>query len=122
MNQQKPKHDLERIKKICEQYLEGIDASSISFPTQRKSLDCVVEIMGCDLPQATEVCLKGILKLQPEDFSQRFVMWDNPKDIADVYGLENYEFYDWYVKFALYEDNGEYHLEEFSFHLPVNDL
>lgn len=120
---QEPIYDLEQVKKICERCLESTDTERfINFIAPSRSLQCIVEVIGCKPSEATKICIQGILQLQPNDFSHRTLQWDT---VADVYGLENYLNNDWYVKFTLYadEENGDhFKLEEISFHPPKKDL
>ena len=112
-----PKHNLEAVKSLCRR-----GAGGVTFTARTKSLDCIVTVLKCEPDEAVEACLQGILLLQPRDFSHRLMQWNDVDCIADVYGLEDYEGNNWYVKFLLYEEDGETRLEEISFHLPVKDL
>ena len=115
---QEPKYDLEKVKKICERYLEGAEPF-VNFIAPSRSLKCIVEVTGCKPSEAGAICIQGILQLKPNDFSHRTMQWET---VADVYGLANYQASDWYVKFTLYGDGEQMKLEEISFHPPKKDL
>jgi hypothetical protein len=120
MEELKPKYDLEKVKNICEQCLESTDTERfINFIAPSRSLQCVVEVVGCKPSEASAICIKGILQLNSNDFSHHVLQWG---DVSDVYGLQNYLNNDWYIKFTLYQEDDRFKLEEISFHRPEHDL
>lgn len=62
--------------------------------------------------------LRGIKTLTDAHFIQRVLQWDDPKCVADVYGII-FEGCPWYVKFLIDEEGI---LEPISFHPPEKDL
>ena len=62
--------------------------------------------------------LRGIKALTDAHFVQRVIQWDDPKCVADVYGI-TFEGCPWYVKFLIDEEGI---LEQISFHPPEKDL
>ena len=113
-----PKFDLEEVKQLVEAYLRG--ENGVWFSARSASIDYVVKVLLCDVGEAESVIVKGLLRLQPDDFHKRvlIVKWDNV--VADEYGLENYLGHNWYIKFLVEDDGGEKVLNEVSFH-PTED-
>ena len=109
---QVPKYDLAKVKQIAEQYLAG-KRDVVLFSAPSRSLHCVVEVLLCDDEEAPNHIATGILNLEPQAFCERVLQWDTT---MDVYGLEDFQNIDWYVKFCLEEIEGELHLEQVSFH------
>ena len=62
--------------------------------------------------------LRGIKALTDAHFVQRVIQWDDPKCVADVYGII-FEGCPWYLKFLVDEEGL---LEQISFHSPEKDL
>src|SRR4051794_13341393 len=61
--------------------------------------------------EAESFILRAILFLTEAHFCQSVLQWNDPKCVADVYGLI-YDDRPWYVKFRIEDDE----LEEISFH------
>lgn len=113
-----PKHDLNKVKEIAEKFLSGA-INSVYFSAPSRSTEIVIEALLCTEQKARASIVTGVLHLTPGDFSHRTIQWNDPCAVADVYGLEQYENIDWYVKFMFEEDElGEPYLEQVSFH-PV---
>jgi len=106
----KPKFSLTEVKRLAQEYLDG--KRTIKFTAPRKSTEAVVAVLLCAANLANRKIATGLLALKEVDFHKRVWQWD---DVFDEYGLENYEEYNWYVKFCIVNDEGEY-IEEVSFH------
>ncbi len=114
--QQTPKFKLEDVKRIIEDFVKGKD-DAIFFSAKTRSLNCVMEVLECDLKEAKKFILTGMLKLEEGDFACRGVQWNTT---MDTYGLENYQEHNWYVKFSICDEDGGY-IEQVSFH-PVEQV
>ena len=114
----KPKYDLSQIKAIVEKYVEGAK-EMIYFSAPSRSLACVIEVLLCQDHEVHKIITDGILQLKDSDFSHSLFQWDT---VMDVYGLENYQKNNWYIKFNLKEEDGQVFLENVSFHPPVKSL
>ncbi len=114
---QKATHKLESVKTACDRALAGEDSVLFTAPT--RSLFQIIETFCCSVPEAKRICIEGIRSLEPSDFSHSLFQWDA---VADVYGLQNYQGFDWYVKFILDKDECGELLESISFHRPEKDL
>lgn len=94
-------------------WLTGKQCGWFSAPSC--SIDYLIHIYECTQVEAETIILRGILKLQNEDFNRRISMWGK---VADEYGLEGYLTYNWYVKFMI--EDGD--LEQISFHPCEKDM
>ncbi|MBI3556683.1 MAG: type II toxin-antitoxin system MqsR family toxin [Deltaproteobacteria bacterium] len=70
--------------------------------------------------EAEAFILKAIGDLTEGHFCESVLQWNDPKCIADVYGLI-YDERPWYVKFRIDSEEGET-LEEISFHPPEKEM
>lgn len=113
---QEPRFPLETAQKRANEFLEG-NKDSVWFSAQSRSTDVVMEIYQCDLSQAQDIIVKGIVRLTRKDFSVTIMNWGGTVP-CDVYGLEGYCDNDWYIKFR-FEDES---LDEISFHPPKTAL
>lgn len=98
------------------------DPSSVWFSAVSRSINPVIQVYAVtdkpkSLTEAQKFILDGIKTLTPDNFVQRTLQWNDPKCVADVYGLI-YDLRPWYVKFLI-EDNV---LEEISFHPPEKEI
>ena len=67
--------------------------------------------------EAVRFILNGILTITENDFCFSNLQWNDPKLVADVYGII-YDGRSWFVKFLI--ENGC--LEEISFHPPEKPM
>ncbi len=92
------------------------------FTAKSKSIDPVIEVYSKTsapktITEAQIFILTGLKALANLNFVQRSIQWNNPKCIADVYGLI-YDKRPWYIKFMI-EDGV---LEQISFHPPKRQI
>jgi hypothetical protein len=111
MSSQVARYDLNRVKGLAQGYLNG-KLDSINFTAPRRSTEQVVQVLSCSNEVANQTIARGLLLLQEKDFHARVLQWN---EVYDVYGLENYEEHNWYVKFCVVADGIQY-IEEVSFH------
>lgn len=110
---QNSKFNLDDVKRLAGDWLTGKQCGWFSAPSC--SIDYLIHIYECTQVEAESIILRGILKLQNEDFNRRISMWGK---VADEYGLEGYLTYNWYVKFMI--EDGD--LEQISFHPCEKDM
>lgn len=101
-----------------------IDQQKYWFSARSRSLFPVVRALEgrgrkVTLEEAGSFILRGIKKLEACNYVESILQWNDPKCIADVYGLI-FEDLSWYVKFRIDREEGI--LEEISFHPPERDL
>lgn len=104
---QRPRYPLEEVKVLAEKLRNGEATGFFSAPNA--SINYVIYIFECLEREAENIILDGLQKLEENDFCKQAFQWDV---VVDIYGLENYLGYDWFVKFFV-EDGI---LEEISFH------
>ena len=102
--------------------IDSEDREKVWFSAKSKSIDPVIEVYSKTsapktITEAQLYILAGLKALTRLNFVQRTIQWNNPKCIADVYGLI-YDKRPWYVKFMI-EDGL---LEQISFHPPKAEL
>lgn len=102
--------------------IDSDDSEKVWFSAKSKSIDPVIEVYSKTskpktISEAQLFILAGLKTLTDFNFVQRTIQWNNPKCIADVYGLI-YDKKPWYIKFAI-EDGT---LEQISFHPPKSEL
>ena len=107
-----------------EQVFELIDQQKYWFSARSRSLFPVVRTLETQGQKITPeeaglFILRGIKKLEAHHFVESIIQWNDPKCVADVYGLI-FEDLSWYVKFRIDHEDGI--LEEISFHPPERDL
>lgn len=110
---QNSKFNLDDVKRLAGDWLTGKQCGW--FSATSCSIDYLIHIYECTQVEAESIILRGILKLQNEDFNRRISMWGK---VADEYGLEGYLTYNWYVKFMI--EDGD--LEQISFHPCEKDM
>ncbi len=110
---QNSKFNLDDVKRLAGDWLTGKQCGW--FSATSCSIDYLIHIYECTQVEAETIILRGILKLQNEDFNRRISMWGK---VADEYGLEGYLTYNWYVKFMI--EDGD--LEQISFHPCEKDM
>lgn len=98
------------------------DSERVWFSAPSRSIDKVIKVyMKTNTPktiqEAQNFIMSGIKSLTPNDFVQSQLQWDDPKCVADVYGLI-YDNKPWYVKFLI--EQGD--LEQISFHPPEKEM
>lgn len=104
--------DLKEVQKLIESYIAGED--TLWFSAKSRSVSYVVDVLFCTDNEAEDVVLRGILQLNPSDFARTVTLkWGG---VADEYGLEGYYGHNWYVKFAVDNEDGVRVLNEISFH------
>lgn len=108
---QKAKFDINNVKALAQGYLNG-KLGNINFTAPRRSTEQVVKALICSNEVANQTIARGLLLLSDKDFHTRVFQWN---EVYDVYGLENYEGHNWYVKFGVVDDGIQY-IEEVSFH------
>lgn len=111
---QTPKYPLSEVKRLINEWKQGKDAGFFSAPSA--STEYVIHIFSCRQEEAEKIILDGILKLEESGFGRQALQLDVV--VVDIYGLESYLGYDWYVKFLI-EDGT---LDEISFHPLERDL
>ncbi len=94
------------------------DSEKVWFSATSKSINPVIEVYSKtsspkSITGAQLFILVGLKTLTDLNYAQRTIQWNNPKCIADVYGLI-YDKKPWYIKFMI-EDGV---LEQISFHPP----
>ena len=102
--------------------IDSDDSEKVRFSAKSKSIDPVIEVYSKTsnpktISEAQLFILSGLKTLTDLNFVQRTIQWNNPKCIADVYGLI-YDKRPWYIKFVI-EDGT---LEQISFHPPIAEL
>ena len=117
MPSKKPKYDLSQVKQIVEKFLAG-DLTKLWFSARSRSVAQVMTILRCSEKEAEEKIAHAILRLEPADFSDNNFQWGITNDI---YGLENYEDHNWYLKFNILNEDGLESVNQISFH-PVEDF
>ena len=103
--------------------IDSGDLNRIWFSARSRSVDSVIRTyVGSKTPktetEAVQLILSGIKGLDEGAFVENVMQWNDPKCIADVYGLI-FDGRPWYVKFRI-EESGD--LDEISFHPPEKDL
>lgn len=111
MSRGDPKFDLKDVKRLAQDYLDG-KMQTINFTAPRRSTESVVAVLFCTPILANQKIATGLLKVKETDFYGRKWQWG---DVFDEYGLEDYEGHNWYIKFSIVTNDGEY-IEEVSFH------
>lgn len=111
MSSSGPKFALTEVKRLAQEYLSG-KTQAINFTAPRRSTESVVTVLLCTPNLANQKIATGLLDLKETDFFSRKWQWG---DVFDEYGLEGYEGHNWYIKFCVVNDDGEY-IEEVSFH------
>lgn len=92
-----PKFDLSEVHRLVNDWKAGKETGW--FSATSASIDYVAFVFSCRDTEAEKIVLEAILKLEPSDFSRRILQWD--VDVADLYGLEGFLGYDWYIKFLI---------------------
>jgi hypothetical protein len=106
------------VKVLVQKALDG-DQSKVWFSGRSRSIDYVIHVYQCTEDKAEHIVLRGLLKLQPDNFVKSVVMQPAPDlFIADEYGLAQYEGHNWYIKLVIESDRGDKYLISISFH-PV---
>jgi hypothetical protein len=112
------KYDLEDVKKLVAEWLEG-DDDKLWFTPRRKSYGAVGYVLSeCDA-DAQETIGLGIMKLNEAGFRQQ-VYLSGRDAVADVYGLQDYRGYNWYVKFFVHDEENDRCVASVSFH-PLDE-
>jgi hypothetical protein len=111
----KAKYSLEEVCRL-------VDEKRVYFSAKSRSTSIVLKVYeksGFIKTQAESemFILQGIKCLTPECFYQRVLQWDDPKCVADVYGLI-LDGKPWYVKFLI--EDGE--LQQISFYPPEKEF
>ncbi len=113
-----PKYSLDDVKALVQKALDG-DHSKVWFSGRSRSIDYVIHVYQCTEGKAEHIVLRGLLKLQPDNFVKSVMMQPAPDlFIADEYGLEQYEGHNWYIKLVIEDDQGDRYVTSISFH-PV---
>ena len=118
MPSQKRIHELSQVKKLVQEFLNG-DIRRLWFSARSRSINIVMQILGCLEKEAVIKITQGVLKLEDKDFSDNNTQWGMTNDI---YGLENYEGHNWYVKFNISKENDIEYVNNLSFHPVEFDL
>ncbi len=103
-------------------FIDTEDSEKVWFSATSKSIGPVIEVyFNTSSPKsiigARLFILAGLKTLTDLNYVKRSIQWNNPKCIADVYGLI-YDKRPWYIKFVI-EDGV---LEQISFHPPKAEL
>jgi hypothetical protein len=107
---QKPKFDLEEVKGLAARFLNG--EKTILFSAPRRSIEKVIEVFCCSFQEAQKIIANGLILLKSECFHRRILQWE---DVFDEYGLEDFQGFNWYVKFLIIKKDSDC-IEEVSFH------
>lgn len=104
------KYDLEEVKGLLRLKEYNI--------LPRRSVFKVVDFFRCagcskSNEEAEQYIVDNILELDQRDFATRVLQWEI---VADVYGIENLDGENWYVKFYIETDDCEKHVVGISFH------
>lgn len=92
------------------------------FPAKPRSIHAVISVFedlgtGIQESEAVSYILEAVSRLKTADFCESVLQWNDPKCIADVYGIMK-DGHPWYVKLRI-DDN---ELEEISFHPPEKQM